>query len=267
MEIFLLRSDGITCLGSRIVRPVSMYEYCSFYTYRLVLAGFLQILPALELLQAIVVSVLRIVGIVGLVKASVASVGKISKIRCIADKFPRRTAIKMRGSLGNHGNRMIRVGWGYGRYPVILSNIGSRSRASRVSNYAFPGMIGRGFKFLASIARALEVLAIICHHARAPFTNRGIGFKSATKHLDGSEWSQGGQDTVLYCTFVRVQYKVQWSCRTMYSHRTCTDLENPEEEKLEFVVERVGLLELASGDASFACEIVSRLGKELTIQL
>ena len=43
------------------------------------------------------------------------------------------------------------------------------------------------------------------------------------------------------------------------------DLENPEEEKLEFVVERVGLLELASGDASFPCEIVSGIGKELTI--
>ena len=45
----------------------------------------------------------------------------------------------------------------------------------------------------------------------------------------------------------------------------CVDLENPEEEELEFVVERVGLLELARGDASFACEIVSRMGKELTI--
>ena len=43
------------------------------------------------------------------------------------------------------------------------------------------------------------------------------------------------------------------------------DLENPEEEKLEFVVERVGLLELAIGDASFAYEIVSGTGKELTI--
>ena len=66
-------------------------------------------------------------------------------------------------------------------------------------------------------------------------------------------------------TFVRVQYKVQGRCRTKYRNRTCMDLENPEEEELKFVVEQVGLLELASGDASLACEIVSRLGKQLTI--
>ena len=95
MWIFLPRSDGITCLVSQSEVCMSMRGNARFATYRVVLAGFLRIVPLLELVQASVASVPRIVGILGLVQASVAPVNKLSRDRCAADEFD-GGAIKIR---------------------------------------------------------------------------------------------------------------------------------------------------------------------------
>ena len=88
--------------------------------------------------------------------------------------------------------------------------------------------------------------------------------KSAARHLDGSEWSHERGNCVLYCTFVCVQYKLQYKYSRAYSISTRTDLEDPGEQELGSLDLRVVLLELVSGATSFDSGFVSSMGMVLT---
>ena len=244
---------------------MSMCRKYSFCTYGAVFAGFLRVIAVVELVLASVGSVPRIIGILGVAQASVASVVRVSLLsreRYAADESNGYAAAK--DMIRECRNRVIYVQSEYCTYLDVANSVGSQDWLPRVSNEAFLGIKGRGFEFLVSITRALEGLDIIRLHARVPLIRRGLGTNSAAKHLDGSGWSQACENDELYCTFIRVQYKVLYKYSGVYSIGTRTDLEDPGERELESVDLRVVLLELVSGAASFDSGFVSSMGMMLT---
>ena len=111
---------------------------------------------------------------------------------------------------------------------------------------------------------ALDVLVKICRHGCAARICGGTDTKNTGKDLNGPECSRYNGGTVLYHTFVRLQYKVQWKNYGMYNISTCMDVKWFKGQEHVPVALLLGLLGFASGVSSFVCSYVSSMGNVLT---